>query len=118
MRRMQVVAAFAIGAMLSAGAAFLIPSPSASASEQAPSQRPVVSAQPALQGRFQIVFVPTDPAATFLLDTETGKTWQQSKVPTGDASNSYHTVWVYEDQLDTLAEWQAYIRANTKSSAK
>jgi hypothetical protein len=62
-------------------------------------------------GRYQIVFSPHVRADAFLLDTETGRTWQW--VQYTDVPGT-PTVWTIRQRFDSPAELAAwYIRENT-----
>lgn len=66
-----------------------------------------VLAQQVQTGRYVILFSPLRGAATFLLDTATGKVWQDS---TFTALNGKPEAWDYMQRLDTPQEEQAFMR--------
>ena len=43
-------------------------------------------------------------ADTYLIDAQTGKTWQRTKLTDLEGQPE---LWVYEDRIDSLAEFQA-----------
>jgi hypothetical protein len=58
-------------------------------------------------GRYQIVFNPNVRADTFLLDTQTGKTW----VSTHFDDTEGRTVWLYRERLDDFGEEMKWIQS-------
>jgi len=74
----------------------------------------IVNAPPV--GRYQIVFNPNVRADTFLLDTQTGKTWVQTQV--SDAKDK-PTIWLYRERVDNeqeLLDWSK--RQTSKDGSK
>ena len=72
---------------------------------------PRVVTQSTPQGRFQIVFSPFVRADTYLLDTQTGRIWQQVKWSEGESS-----VWHPMTRLDTPEEIAMYYNAHKKNA--
>jgi len=71
-----------------------------------PQAKPTTVGTP-LAGRYQIFYSPHMRADTFLLDTETGKTW--GRIDFSDLPGK-PTVWMWEDRVDDqqeLNEWYA-----------
>jgi len=59
---------------------------------------PANAGEAAQQGRYQIVINPSMRADTFLLDTWTGKVWQQTQFTDMYGEPS---VWLYMDRIDS-----------------
>lgn len=64
-------------------------------------------------GRYQLVINPNGRVDTFLIDTETGKTWQRTQLTDLEGEPE---VWLYRDRIDDeRAELDFYSRRTTKS---
>lgn len=64
-----------------------------------------ISANPAQNGRFQIVINPNVSADTFLLDTQTGRTWTPHTILDVKGKPS---IWKYQERIDDeqqFSEW-------------
>lgn len=77
------------------------------AQQGTPSGRPSVAAT---CGRYQVVINPNVRADTFLLDTETGKTWVATSFTDVEGEP---TVWLFRDRIDNQQEMADWITRQT-----
>lgn len=68
---------------------------------------PANAGEAAQQGRYQIVINPSAGGVSDLLDTWTGKVWQQTKLVDMDGEP---TVWLFMDKIDNDEQFDAWIK--------
>jgi hypothetical protein len=71
-------------------------------------------------GRYQIYFSPFARADVYLLDTETGKIWRPVTITNAKDINlgSAPEVWIYQERIDTDADFSTWSIFHTSSAAK
>lgn len=62
---------------------------------------------PVVGGRYQIIISPGLREDTFLLDTQTGKTWVQTRVT--DVKDQ-PLIWIYRDKVDDAADFLQWFK--------
>jgi hypothetical protein len=61
-------------------------------------------------GRYQIVFNPNVRADTFLIDTQTGKTWVATHISDVEGDQ---TIWLFRDRADDEQEFSDWLKRQT-----
>jgi hypothetical protein len=68
------------------------------------------SANTSQVGRYQIIVNPNIRADTFLLDTQTGKTWIQTEITNAKGKP---TVWMFRERVDNEQEFHDWTKRQT-----
>lgn len=112
MPQKRIIKWAALLAVLVGVASFLI-GQAVAKTPQAGAAKQVVATQQS-EGRYRIVFNPGVRADTFLIDTQTGKTWVQTEITDVE---SQPTVWMFRDRLDDereVADWSTRHASKSK----
>jgi hypothetical protein len=77
-------------------------------------QSPIKTESPT-NGRYQLFVNPNVRADTLLLDTQTGKIW---RMQTALSFEGDPTIWLPEERIDTLAEYDSWAARHTLKAGK
>jgi len=64
-------------------------------------------------GRYQI-FIRPNAAGTFLLDTQTGRVWQNVTVENASVGTNGDNPWIWQDRIDNEDQLLAWMRRHKK----
>jgi|SRR5579864_7410598 len=70
-------------------------------------------------GRYQLFFSPLARADVYLVDTETGRIWKPitiSNAKDSNLKNSAPEVWLYQDRIDSEADFDAWQMLHTSAA--